>query len=211
MPTLTGDLVRLDPLSMDHTPGLATAAAESREHYGYSPIPDGVDQAEAYVRTALDEQQRGESIPYAVVDLRRDRIAGSTRYLDLEYWSGPPWITEPVAAAVALGATPTVAEIGHTWLAASAQRTGINVEMKLLMLGQAFDAWNCLRVSLKTDALNQRSRAAISALGATFEGLRRAHMPAADGGIRDSAYYSILAAEWPNVQAHLLARLDRYR
>ncbi|HEX2498239.1 MAG: GNAT family N-acetyltransferase [Actinomycetes bacterium] len=211
MSTLTGGLVRLDPLSIAHAAGLAEAAAESREHYGYSPIPEGADRAEAFVRSALAERANGESIPYAIVDLRRDRIAGSTRFMDIGYWSGPPWIIEPAAAAIALGATPTVAEIGHTWLAAGAQRTGINVEMKLLMLALAFDDWQCLRITLKTDARNDRSRTAISALGAAFEGIRRAHMPASDGGLRDSAYYSIVAAEWPAVRDRLRARLDRFR
>jgi N-acetyltransferase len=211
MSTLTGRLVRLDPLATGHAAGLADAAAESREHFGYSPIPEGADQAEAFVRTALAERDYGESIPYAVVDLRRDRIAGSTRFMDIGYWSGPPWVIEPAAAATALGASPTVAEIGHTWLAAGAQRTGINVEMKLLMLSLAFDDWQCLRITLKTDARNERSRTAIAALGATFEGVRRAHLPASDGGIRDSAYYSIIAAEWPAVRDRLRARLDRHR
>lgn len=211
MSTLSGNLVRLDPLFPGHATGLAGAAAESREHYGYSPIPEGVHEAEHFVRSALAERDRGESIPYAIVDLRRERIAGSTRFMDLGYWSGPPWIVEPAAAAVALGATPTVAEIGHTWLAAGTQRTGVNVEMKLLMLAEAFDGWGCLRITLKTDARNERSRTAIAALGATFEGVRRAHMPASDGGVRDSAYYSIVASEWPAVRDRLRARLDRYR
>ncbi|HKA68220.1 MAG TPA: GNAT family protein [Actinomycetes bacterium] len=211
MSTLTGALVRLDPLSPGHAAGLAEAAAESREHFGYSPIPHGVQDAERYIRTALTERDQGESIPYAVIDLRRNKVAGSTRFLDIDCWSGPPWIVEPAAAAMALGATPTVAEIGHTWLAASAQRTGINVEMKLLMLTLAFDDWQCLRITLKTDARNQRSRTAIAAIGATFEGVRRAHLPAIDGGIRDSAYYSIVAAEWPAVRDLLRARLDRNR
>jgi len=211
MPSLTGDLVRLDPLALEHAPGLVAAAAENRELYGYSPIPAGPDDATAYIRTALAEQQRGESIPYTVVDRQRDRIVGSTRFLDIGYWSGPPWIEEPAAAAIALGATPTVAEIGHTWLAASAQRTGINIEMKLLMLALAFDEWQAQRITLKTDARNERSRAAVAALGATFEGIRRAHIPATDGGIRDSAYYSILVSEWPAVRDRLGARLNRYR
>jgi len=211
MSTLTGSLVRLDPLSPGHAAGLAEAATESREHFGYSPVPDGFQEAEQFVRTALAERDHGESIPYAVIDLRRDRVAGSTRFMDTGYWSGPPWIIEPARAAIALGATPTVAEIGHTWLAAGAQRTGINVEMKLLMLALAFDEWQCLRITLKTDARNERSRTAIAALGATFEGVRRAHLPASDGGIRDSAYYSIVAAEWPTVRDGLRARLDRFR
>ncbi|MCM3923073.1 GNAT family N-acetyltransferase [Frankia sp. AiPs1] len=106
-------------------------------------------------------------------------------------------------------APPSVAEIGSTWLAASAQRTAVNTETKLLLLGHAFDTWATLRVCLKTDARNARSRAAIERLGARFEGVRRAHVLAFDGTARDSAYYSIVRAEWPAVRAGLVARLAR--
>jgi RimJ/RimL family protein N-acetyltransferase len=98
-------------------------------------------------------------------------------------------------------------EIGSTWLAASAQRTGVNTEMKLLMLAHAFDVLGVRRVTLKTDARNRRSRDNIERVGATFEGVLRAHMPAMDGGIRDSAWYSILDSEWPAVRGRLTARL----
>ncbi|MCK9895854.1 GNAT family N-acetyltransferase [Frankia sp. AgB32] len=104
---------------------------------------------------------------------------------------------------------PSVAEIGATWLSASAQRTAINTEAKLLLLGHAFDGWSAVRVCLKTDARNARSRAAIERLGARFEGIRRAHMLATDGMARDTAYYSVLRAEWPGVRAGLAARLTR--
>jgi RimJ/RimL family protein N-acetyltransferase len=96
-----------------------------------------------------------------------------------------------------------VAEIGSTWLASSAQRTGCNTEAKLLMLGHAFDTWGVLRVTLKTDSRNTRSRRSIERTGGRFEGIRRAHARAVDGSVRDSAYYSIVATEWPNVSAAL--------
>nr|WP_261567718.1 GNAT family protein [Frankia gtarii] len=115
----------------------------------------------------------------------------------------------PTVSADPAGTPPSVAEIGGTWLAASAQRTAVNTEAKLLLLGHAFDTWAALRVCLKTDARNARSRAAIERLGARFEGVRRAHMLAFDGTARDSAYYSILRAEWPGVRAGLIARLTR--
>nr|WP_157467028.1 GNAT family protein [Frankia sp. QA3] len=116
---------------------------------------------------------------------------------------------EAPAASDPAGILPSVAEIGGTWLAASAQRTAVNTEAKLLLLGHAFDAWATLRVCLKTDARNARSRAAIERLGARFEGVRRAHVLAFDGTARDSAYYSIVRAEWPGVRAGLIARLTR--
>jgi RimJ/RimL family protein N-acetyltransferase len=100
-----------------------------------------------------------------------------------------------------------VAEIGGTWLAPRVQRTPVNTEAKLLMLAHAFEVWRVRRVSLKTDARNERSRRAIERLGARFDGVLRAHMPAADGGLRDSAFYSILDAEWPAVRETLRSRL----
>lgn len=105
---------------------------------------------------------------------------------------------------------PSVAEIGSTWFASSAQRTAANTETKILMLDHAFDVWRCYRVSFQTDARNERSRAAIERIGATFEGVRRAHKQAADGGIRDTAYFSILRAEWPAARNRLTDRLSQY-
>ena len=129
------------------------------------------------------------------------RVVGSTRFLDLEVFRWPPpWPPGVGRGPVPSdGQPPVVAEIGSTWLAPSAQRTGVNAECKLLMLRHAFDVWSVLRVTLKTDARNQVSRDAIERLGATFEGVRRAHSPASDGSIRDTAYYSILRPEWPAV------------
>ena len=101
------------------------------------------------------------------------------------------------------GAIPDVAEIGSTWLAASVQRSGVNTEAKRLLLTHAFETWELLRVTLKTDARNIRSRRAIERIGARFEGVRRAHLLATDGSVRDSAYYSIVRAEWPEVRDRL--------
>jgi N-acetyltransferase len=103
--------------------------------------------------------------------------------------------------------TPDAAEIGWTWLAPEAQRTAVNTSAKLLMLEYAFEVWHVRRVTLKTDARNERSRNAISRIGAHFEGILRAHVPAADGGIRDSAMFSILDSEWADVKARLEVRL----
>lgn len=195
--TLTGNRARLDPLTADHARALVDAATEPGAAYRYTAVPADEDAAVAYVAAVLAEQARGEAVPYAITDLSRGRIVGSTRYLDLNCWTPK----SPI---------PSVVEIGGTWLAPSVQRTGVNTEIKLLMLGHAFDLWGVHRVTLKTDARNNQSRRAIERLGATYEGTRRAHRPAADGTIRDTAYYSILNAEWPDVKEHLQRLLPRH-
>jgi RimJ/RimL family protein N-acetyltransferase len=202
---LTGEHARLEPLSMAHVPGLAAAAAEHRGSYAFTRVPDGPDETAAYVLAALDEQAGGRVLPLAVVRTRDDAVVGSTRFLDMEVL-GRPGVVLPDDDR-----PPSVLEIGSTWYAASAQRTALNSEVKLLLLAHAFDVWQVLRVTFKTDARNQRSRTAIERLGARFEGIRRAHTTASDGTIRDSAYYSVVAAEWPNVRDGLRRRLDAGR
>ena len=204
---LEGERVRLEPLAEGHVDALVAAASESRDTYGFTNVPGDRESMLHYVRSALEDQATGYALPFATRDLKRDVIIGSTRFLDLDFWtwppSWPPGRTTPRADAI-----PDVAEIGSTWLAASAQRTGINTEAKLLMLDFAFGAWKVLRVTLKTDARNQRSRQAIEKLGARFEGVRRAHARATDGSVRDTAYFSILAEEWPEARAGIVARLS---
>ena len=203
---LEGRHVRLEPLSAAHTDGLLRAATESRDTYAYTKVPEHREAMARYVEEALQEQASGASLPFAVRDVRRDALIGSTRFLDLDYWTAAP--ARPAGRSVPRdGAVPTVAEIGSTWLAASAQRTPCNTEAKLLLLTHAFDVWYVLRVTLKTDARNARSRSAIERIGGRFEGIRRAHIRAVDGTVRDSAYYSVLAEEWPGVRAALGARL----
>jgi len=198
---LTGRHVRLEPLSTAHEPGLVAAAAEDRSSYALTRVPDGPIEVAAYVRAALAEQDGGQVLPFAVVRTRDDAVVGCTRFLDMEV------LGRPESVLLDTDRTPDVVEIGSTWYAASAQRTPLNTEAKLLLLGHAFDAWQVLRVTLKTDARNQRSRTAIERLGAVFEGIRRAHTLASDGTVRDSAYYSIVAAEWPAVRDGLRSRL----
>ena len=156
----------------------------------------------AWVETALADQRAGRAVPFATVDRRTGRVIGSTRFGNIERWTWPagsPMQRPPE--------TPDVVEIGWTWLAADAQRSGANTDAKLAMLTHAFEVWRVLRVGLMTDARNRRSRAAIERLGARPDGVIRAHRVAADGGVRDTAVYSILAAEWPAVKAELAARL----
>ncbi|MBV8952185.1 MAG: GNAT N-acetyltransferase [Actinobacteria bacterium] len=206
---LEGELVRLEPLTVEHACGLLAAATESRATFRYTLVPADEESTLRYIVHALDDERNGRCLPFAVRSLLSDRIAGSTRFLDLEYWTGSTSGATGSTRGDERG-TPSVCEIGSTWLAESAQRTGINTEAKLLMLSHAFDTWGVHRVTLKTDARNQRSRAAIARIGGVFEGVRRAHMPAADSGIRDTAYFSILAAEWPAARRHLLELLDHY-
>ena len=195
--TLAGRMVRLEPLGPDHADALAAAATEDRSSYGFTWVPGTRDEAVAYIETAAAERAAGTSIPFATVRLADDRVVGSTRFLNLRAWGRP-----------GSNGDPDVAEIGATWLAGSAQRSPVNTEAKLLQLTHAFDVWGVERLELKTDARNDRSRAAIERLGARFEGVLRAYQPAADHpGARDTAMYSILAAEWPDVRTNLLARL----
>jgi RimJ/RimL family protein N-acetyltransferase len=202
---LSGDHVRLEPLRIAHVPALAAAAAEDRGSYTLARVPDGLDETADYVRAALDEQAGGQVLPCAVVRTRDDVAVGSTRFLDMEVLGRSGSLVPDEDRP------PTVLEIGSTWYAASAQRTALNTEVKLLLLGHAFDVWRVLRGTLKTDARNARSRTAIERLGARFEGIRRVHMTAVDGTIRDSAYYSVVAAEWPAVRDGLRRRLDAGR
>jgi len=208
---LEGQLVRLEPLDSAHAAPLADAAAENRASYGFTWVPDGLDDARRYVEGALAYQATGRAMPFAVRRVADDRVVGTTRFLDLQVFTWPP----PWPPGVDPGPEPaddrppSVAEIGSTWYAASAQRTGVNADCKLLMLTHAFEVWRVHRVTFKTDARNRASRGAIERLGARPDGVLRAHSPAADGTIRDTAYYSVLASEWPEVSAGLRRRLTR--
>ena len=202
--TLEGRFVRLEPLRVAHIPGLVGAADGSRETYGFTLVPADEAEARAYVANALAEEEAGRALPFATIDRAAGRVVGSTRLFNIEYW---PW---PAGNVNQRGAErPDVVEIGWTWLAASAQRTPINTEAKLLMLAHAFDAWRVHRVSLMTDARNQRSRNAILRLGARFDGVLRAARPASDGTIRHTAAFSILDSEWPAIRTRLSTRLTQ--
>ena len=201
--TLAGRHVRLEPLSKAHLPGLLEAALGPRATFSLTSVPADEASMRAYVDFAQSQFEAGQALPFATIDAARNRVVGSTRFAALERWTWPAGRPAPEPAV-----DFEVAEIGWTWLAPSAQRTPINTEAKLLMLTHAFEVWKLRRVMLKTDARNARSRAAIERIGARFDGVLRAHMPSFDGGIRDSAFYSILAAEWPEAKARLLAKLS---
>nr|WP_262928545.1 GNAT family protein [Streptomyces sp. CBMA152] len=203
-------MTRLEPLAMHHAEALAEAA-EDRTTYAFTPVPHGLDAARGYVDRALAEQAVGRALPFAVVSAADGRVVGCTRFLELDHWQGP--MVWPPVPGIPYGdpatAVPDAAEVGNTWLAARAQGTGINTEAKLLMLRHAFETWGVRRISFRADARNVRSRAAIERLGATCEGVRRAHSRGLDGVVRNTAFYSILDDEWPTardiIELHLAA------
>ncbi len=199
---LTGKHVRLEPLEHQHVDGLAAASAGDAELYRWSPIPQGKDEAAKYVETALAWRDEGISVPYATVRVLDGAVLGSTRFFNLDRWG---W---PVGHAQHGRSTPDGCEIGYTWLSRSAIRTAANTEAKLLMLTYAFETWKVFRVCFHTDVRNERSRAAIERIGGQFEGILRAHRMAADFIPRDSARYSIVAAEWPGVKERLIRKRD---
>jgi N-acetyltransferase len=200
---LSGTHVRLEPLDHRHVDGLAAAAAVDRSLYQWSPIPQGKVEAASYVDTAIAWRDAGTAVPFAIVRVQDGAVIGSTRFFNLERWA---W---PQGHARYGGQNSDACEIGYSWLTSSAIRTAANTEAKLLMLTYAFETWQALRVCLHTDVRNQRSRAAIERIGGKFEGVLRAHRMAADFIARDSARFSIVAAEWPEVKQRLHQILNR--
>jgi RimJ/RimL family protein N-acetyltransferase len=201
---LSGDIVRLEPLEPGHVPGLAAASAADPSLYQWAAVPQGHAGMLAYVTTAIAGRDGGTVVPFAVIRNQDETVIGSSRLWDLEYWQ---W---PGGHRFSSLPGPDVCEIGHTWLTRPAIRTGANTEMKRLMLGLAFGSWRVHRVCLHTDERNARSRAAMERIGARFEGILRGHRMAADQTVRDSARYSVTAAEWPAVQRHLNELASRY-
>ena len=194
---LVGALVRLEPLVEGHVDALASAASEDRSSYGYTAVPEGRPAMLEHVRGLLAMKAAGQTLPFAQVRIADGQPVGVTRFLSFRHRGSDP--------------IPYAVEIGGTWLGESAQRRGINTEAKLLLLSHAFEVWKVGRVDLKTDARNQRSRAAIAGIGATLEGVLRSWQPSHATGedtcLRDSAMYSILASEWSHVRKGLEVRL----
>lgn len=185
---LIGRRMALQPLAEQHVDELAAAADADRASYGWTTVPQGRPAMLASVRQLV---AAGDTIPFAqVVD---GRACGITRFLSLRCRPG--------------ALLPYAVEIGGTWLAASAQRSGVNREAKLLLMTHAFEVWGVGRVDFKTDARNERSRAALAGIGAVFEGVLRSWQPShaagEQGRLRDSAMYSVVAAQWPVVKAGL--------
>jgi N-acetyltransferase len=202
-PTLTGRYVRLEPLERRHIDGLLAAAGTELELYKWTSIPQTRAQMAQYVDTAIGWREEGTALPFATVRASDDTVLGSTRFFLIERWSWPEGHAESRRAG------PDGCEIGYTWLTPTAIRTAANTEAKLLMLAHAFDTWEVHRVCFHTDARNERSRNALLGIGAKFEGVLRAHRLASDLRPRDSARYSVTAAEWPAVRERLQRRLGR--
>lgn len=201
LPSLQGHHIRLEPLDQRHIAGLAGIAAGETDLYRWTQVPSGEDEARRYVATALAMRDSGKAVPFATVRQADGAVIGSTRFFDLEWWAWPAGHERHGHPG------PDGGEIGYTWLAPAAVRSGANTEAKLLMLAHAFEHWGMLRVCLHTDARNTRSRAAMERIGCRFEGILRGHRMAADFIARDSARYSIVAAEWPQVKARLAGLL----
>jgi RimJ/RimL family protein N-acetyltransferase len=206
LPTLTlaDSVVTLSPLSSEHAEALWRTCSAVRETYSLTSVPASELAMRQYIDTALADQARGVALPFATSDARTNRVVGCTRFMNIERWTWP--------AVKGIEMRPErvdAVEIGATWLAPEAQRTAINTHAKLLMLTHAFEVLEVLRVTLKTDARNLRSRRAIERVGARLDGVLRAHMPGFDGAVRDTAFYSILRAEWPSVREGLRAKAHR--
>jgi N-acetyltransferase len=195
--TLTGTHVQLEPLSLDHVHQLVVAANEDRSSYEWTPVPASVAGMTSYVTRLIADAAAGYVVPFAQRRLNDLRVVGCTRFMEIRYWSGRD--------------LPDEVEIGGTWLAASAQRTPINTEAKLMLLTHAFEVWEVRRLAICTDERNARSREAIIRLGATFEGILRNYRASAVhdelGRSRNTAMHSILDTEWPAIKAKLEERL----
>lgn len=200
IPTLSGRLVSLEPLTLQHVDLLYEAAREDRASYRFTSVPESREGIAAFVMDMVRMWEAGEIVPFVQVDASTSRPVGVTRYMTIR--------------SLRAGSAPYAVEIGGTWLAQSAQRSGVNTEAKLMLLDYAFETWRVGRVDLKTDARNERSRNAISRIGATFEGVLRHWQPSLaegeEGKLRDSAMYSILDNEWPSVRERLTSLLARY-
>lgn len=195
--TLTGTHVQLEPLSVDHVDGLVEAANIDRSTYDYTDVPADPAGMTRYIEKLIADHAAAHVLPFAQRRIDTGRLAGCTRYLDIKWWRDRT--------------DPDELEIGGTWLAASAQRTPINTEAKLLLLTHAFERLGVSHVAICTDAHNERSRTAILRIGASFEGVLRNHRlryntdPPAP---RDTAIFSITDSEWPSVKSRLTGLLD---
>ena len=200
-PALTGSHIRLEPLSPAHADGLVAASSGDPSPNEWSAVPIGRDAVLSYIDAALAGREAGAVQAFATVRMADGVVIGSTRFFDIDRWAWPSGHPRHGRK------DPDTCEIGYTWLAHQAIRTGANTEAKLLMLTHAFEVWGMLRVCLHTDARNKRSQAAIERIGGKFEGVLRAHRIASDFIARNSWRYSILESEWPETKHRLTERL----
>ena len=188
--TLTGRRIRLEPISLDHLDDLAAAGADPSIWALTIARPTDRAGIEAWIRSAMANAAAGTELPFATIDIATGRAIGGTRFMSIV----------PDHRRL---------EIGWTWLGLAHQRSGANREAKLLQLTHAFEALRANRVEFKTDARNDASRKALLGIGATFEGIFRSHMIMPTGPLRDSAWYSVISTEWPEVKARLEGLLAR--
>lgn len=181
--TLEGRTVRLEPLALAHAPALAALCEDDIFTY-FSVVLRSLEDVERYITRALGAAERGTERPFVIVEHKTGEVVGTTSYLDIQK-------------------EHRTLEIGWTWLGRRVWRTRVNTECKYLLLSLAFDTLGVMRVQLKTDRRNARSRAAIERMGARFEGILRNHVLVRGGVVRDSAYYGVIDTEWPEVKARL--------
>ena len=188
---LEGRRVRMEPLKKEHDEELAKFAFNEQLWLWTTNLMRDIQDLDRYVDRALDEQRRRVALPFVTVERATGRVVGSSRFGNIDVANRK-------------------VEIGWTWIDPAWQRTYVNTEAKLLMLTHAFETWKCIRVELKTDALNTKSRAAMQRIGATEEGTLRSHMITESGRIRDSVYFSIIEKEWAAVRRGLLEKLNMH-
>ena len=192
----------LEPLTIEHVPYLVAAASQDRSTFGFTVVPDGIEEMTGYVQTLLSSHQAGTDIPFVQRRVNADSslgdVVGCTRFMNILF---------PLGRTVNGGLVPDEIEIGGTWLAKSVQRTSINTEAKLLLMTHAFDTWGVQRVAICTDERNEQSRRAIERIGGVFEGVLRSDRPSwvasEKGLLRNTAVYSVVSAEWPQVKSQL--------
>jgi RimJ/RimL family protein N-acetyltransferase len=183
--TLAGRRVRMEPLDLSrHWDGLCAIGLDPDLWRWTINVCETPERLREYLETALEEQRQGRSLPFATIDLASGAVAGCTRFGNIDTHHRK-------------------AEIGWTWVGRPYQRSHVNTEAKLLLLTHAFETWGCVRVELKTNALNRRSRDAMLRIGCVEEGVLRQHMISDNGTRRDTVYYSILDREWPAVKERL--------
>ena len=190
--TLEGEYVRLEPMRGDHLPDILRAGMDESIWKWTTNVVKTEADLERYVRTALTDLANGVALPFVTIERESGTVVGSTRFGNIDEANRK-------------------VEIGWTWINPKWQRTAINTEAKLLMLTHAFEVWDCLRVELKTDSNNEKSRNAMLRIGATEEGTLRNHMITESGRLRHSIYFSIIASEWPDVKEGLIEKLAQPR
>jgi RimJ/RimL family protein N-acetyltransferase len=190
--TLEGVFVRLEPMRVDHLPALVKVGLEPSIWEWTTNVVEDQADLQKYVRAALADQKKGTSLPFVTIEKTSGDVVGSTRFGNID-------------------TANRKVEIGWTWINPKWQRTVVNTEAKLLMLTHAFEVWKCIRVELKTDANNEKSRNAMKRIGATEEGTLRNHMITEKGRYRDSVYFSIIESEWESVKKNLVSKITAAR